>query len=268
MAIVLNDSLRAEYVHLFTTCSVWPGFISAAENRAGAMVKSRLRYEAATHKLGVPWYVAAVIHHMESSGNFMRHLHNGDPLTARTTHVPAGRPVDGKPPFLWEASAADALWFKGLDAQRDWSLPATLYVLEGYNGWGYRQFHPDVLSPYLWGLSNHHKRGKYVADGTWSQTAETAQLGAAVLLKILAANGTVSFPDAPASTERAPPWVPGYRPVDPYRDPETRRHAIELQKWLSTYLVRALAIDGVLGPRTSEAYRLVTGHYLPGDPRA
>ena len=86
---------------------------------------------------------------MESSLNFKRHLHNGDPLTARTVHVPSGRPRQGDPPFTWEQSAADALTLRNLGPRTDWSLSGTLYALEGYNGWGYRRYHPEVFSPYL-----------------------------------------------------------------------------------------------------------------------
>jgi lysozyme family protein len=47
----------------------------------------------------------------------------------------------------------------------DWSTPAVLHRLEGFNGYGYRKFHPNVPSPYLWSGSNHYTRGKYIADG-------------------------------------------------------------------------------------------------------
>ena len=47
-----------------------------------------------------------------------------------------------------------------------------LFRLEAYNGSGYRDKHPDVKTPYLWSFSNHYTRGKYVADGTVSGTAE------------------------------------------------------------------------------------------------
>jgi lysozyme family protein len=85
---------------------------------------------------------------MAASLNFNRHLHNGDPLTARTVQVPAGRPKTGEPPFTWEESATDALMLEKLDQWEDWSVPGTLYKLEQYNGWGYRLAHPDVKSPY------------------------------------------------------------------------------------------------------------------------
>jgi len=39
--------------------------------------------------------------------SFKLHLHNGDPLTARTVNVPKGRPKTGQPPFAWGISAKD-----------------------------------------------------------------------------------------------------------------------------------------------------------------
>jgi lysozyme family protein len=47
---------------------------------------------AVAGEVGIPWYVVAVIHNMEAGQNLRTHLHNGDSLTARTVHVPAGRP--------------------------------------------------------------------------------------------------------------------------------------------------------------------------------
>ena len=115
--------------------------------------------------VGTPWYVVGVIHALESSLNFGRHLHNGDPLTARTVQVPAGRPKTGQPPFTWEASASDALRYQGFDKWKDWSIPGTLFKLEGYNGFGYRDHHADVPSPYL-GASR-----PTTAPGSTSRTA-------------------------------------------------------------------------------------------------
>jgi hypothetical protein len=132
-------------------------------------------------------------------------------LKARTVHVPAGRPKTGKPPFTWEQSAIDALRGRGLGAWKDWSVPGTLYQLEAYNGFGYRDHHPTVPSPYLWSFSNHYTRGKYVADGRFSPTAVSQQVGAALLLKRLAGsqNGRVAIPVGPRVLQLANPPVMG-----------------------------------------------------------
>jgi hypothetical protein len=133
----------------------------------------------------------ALIHNLEARGDFTRHLHNGDPLTARTVQVPAGRPRSGSPPFTWEESAVDALEYDGLTRVTDWSIEHLAFLFEGFNGWGYRLYHPHVKSPYLWSYSNHYTQGKYVGDGQWSETAVSRQCGAMVLLKRLQDGGHV-----------------------------------------------------------------------------
>jgi lysozyme family protein len=189
----LDAALRADYQQLYDRCTVTPARAAQVEALVDRLAAHGARYRAVASVSGVPWPVVAVIHSLEAGQDFRCHLHNGDPLTARTTHVPKGRPVAGTPPFAWEVSAADALSGHGLNAACDWSLPATLYHIEGYNGWGYRLHHPATRTPYLWSFSNLYARGKYVADGSWSNSAVSAQCGAAVLLKRMAARGLAGF---------------------------------------------------------------------------
>lgn len=185
----LTDDLRAEYQHLWDTAQIRNERRALTEIAANSVLANRDRYEAVGEPLGIPWYFIGAVHNMESSQNFARHLHNGDLLTARTVHVPAGRPVDGEPPFTWEESADDALRLMKLDQVVDWSLPGTLYQLERYNGWGYRRHHPETLSPYLWAATNHYTSGKYVADGKWDSAAVSTQIGAAALLLQISPGG-------------------------------------------------------------------------------
>jgi lysozyme family protein len=179
----LTEELKQEYRKLFDTCTIKPDKTPLLKGIINKINSNKSRYEAVGNKLNIPWYFIAVIHNMECSLNFKGHLHNGDPLTARTTHVPAGRPLTGNPPFTWEQSAGDALQLMKLHLWKDWGIEGMLYKLEAYNGWGYRRKHPNVLSPYLWSFSNHYEKGKYVADGRWSETAISNQCGAAVILK-------------------------------------------------------------------------------------
>jgi len=265
--VKLTDSLRQEYVTLFGSCTIRPNRAAAVEELVDGLQANRTRYEAVSDAAGVPWHFIAVIHNMESGQRFTGHLHNGDPLTGRTVRVPAGLPKKGQPPFTWEESAADALALKGLGADTDWTLAGTLFQIERYNGFGYRQYHPHVLSPYLWSFSGHYTSGKYVADGTWSDTATSAQCGAAVLLRRMAERSLVAFADQPIPPDRAGPMVPRYSVKLPV-DPLTVERVIALQNWLSTYPGIFLKPDGIAGPNTSEAYKKVTGHFLPGDRRA
>ncbi len=265
--VSFTPSLSTEYEMLFNTCVVRPERAARVDERADRVLASRPRYQAVGDGLGIPWFFIGVVHNMESDCSFSCHLHNGDPLTARTVQVPAGRPKTGSPPFTWEESARDALTLRSLGASTDWSLAGLLYQLEGYNGWGYRLYHPHVLSPYLWSFSNLYASGKYVSDGTWSDTAKSQQCGAAVILRRLAERGDIDFPDQPAPDPGAPPLVVRFSSSRP-ADPVAAAQAETLQRWLNTFPGIFVKVDGAPGPRTSEAYRRVTGSYLPGDPRA
>ncbi|MFO7648576.1 hypothetical protein [Halomonas sp. 3H] len=280
MSIRLTDPLRREYERLFESCDTLPQRHAEVERGVDRLLQHCDRYQAVAHSRGIPWAFLAVVHHMESGCRFDCHLHNGDPLTGRTVQVPAGRPKRGAPPFTWEQSAEDAMTLKRLGADTDWSLAGTLYQLERYNGWGYRMYHPHVLSPYLWSFSGHYTSGRYVADGRWSDSAVSKQCGAAVLLRRMTERGLIDFTDQPAATlyaavaaepasaeaSKRKPLVPAHRKRRARRQAEAEA-AEHLQRWLSTFPGIFLRVDGIPGDRTSDAYRLVTGHYLPGDPR-
>jgi lysozyme family protein len=153
------------------------------------------------NRIRIPAYVVGIIHSLEASMRFDRHLHNGDPLTDVTVHVPAGRPP-GTPPFEWIDSAIDALTMHSLDKWTNWSIAGIAYVLERYNGFGYRLHHPHVKSPYLWSFTTIYSSGRYVADGQFSDTAVSRQCGGMALLKRMIELNKVplSRPTAPADT--------------------------------------------------------------------
>jgi hypothetical protein len=203
---------------------------------------------------------------MESSLDFRKHLHNGDPLTARTVHVPAGRPPDGEPPFTWEESAGDALRLRRIPRWDDWTVPGVLYQLEGYNGWGYRLYHPHVLSPYLWSYSGHYSSGKYVADGRWSDTAVSKQCGAAVIVRRMAERRLIEVephvgtgvPDVDLDAARPP------LRFSPNRELAGARL---LQEFMNQFPGIYLKLDGKPGEKTSDAFKQLTGYHLSGDPR-
>jgi lysozyme family protein len=264
--IQLTETLRKEYENLFNSCIIRPDRIKTVDDTMTALLSNRGRYQSVGDATGIPWNFIAVIHSMEASLSFSKHLHNGDPLTARTKQVPAGRPIKGTPPFTWEESAVDALTMKGLGSSTDWGLAGTLYQLENYNGWGYRLYHQHVLSPYLWSFSNHYNSGKYIADGTWSDTAVSKQCGAATLIRRMAEQGTIEFPDQPAPAAGSAPLVVNYS-MQKSSNPTIVLLVENLQIWLNSFPGIFVKIDGIPGDHTSEAYRKVTGIFLPGDPR-
>lgn len=264
--VPFSQALREEYEKLFNSCATSGGRTAEVEGVITKLMTNRPRYEKVSSATGVPWYFVGVIHNMESSLNFKTHLHNGDPLTAPTVNVPKGRPNTGNPPFTWEFSAEDALTLRGLGAGTDWSLAGLLYQLEGYNGWGYRLYHPHVRSPYLWGGSNHYTSGKYVKDGTWSDTARSAQCGSAVVVRRMAEHGQIEFADQPAPKIRTDALMVRHSNKK-LGDPAMSARAEDLQRWLNTFPGIFVKVDGVPGDRTSDAFMKVTGSYLPGDPR-
>lgn len=188
-----TDTLRQDYADLFTRAVIRPEFFGVVCRVVERLSRPEhwARYRAVAAATTVPAHVVAILHTMEASGNFACHLHNGDPLTARTVRVPMGRPLAGEPPFVWEDSAIDALALRRLPQWSDWSLPGIAYVLEGYNGWGYRLHHPEVPSPYLWSGTSVYTAGKYVADGSWSDAAVSKQCGGMTLLARMIATGRV-----------------------------------------------------------------------------
>lgn len=254
--ISLTEELRDEYRRLFVACEIRQDKAAEVEDIIEGLRAAEPRYRAVGAALGVPWFMVGVIHYLETGRDFDSHLHNGDPLTERTQHLPDGRPPEGEPPFDWETSAIDALSLHHLDQWQDWSLPGTLFKLEGYNGWNYRLHHPEVYTPYLWNGSKHYESGKYIADGTWSDTAVAQPCGAAVLLRRMAERGLIAFAE------------PGQTPLlIRYAETGPLPWVAELQRFLNSLPGIFVKMDGCPGPKTSEAFFKVTGRYLLGDPR-
>lgn len=184
---VLNTKIYEDakpiYAELWARCEIKPEKLGDVQYECNQILKNKASYERVSAVTGVPWDVIGCIHMLECGGRFDRHLHCGDPLTARTVHVPAGRPIKGNPPFTWFESAVDALGYDGLTTQKDWSIERTLHMLQGYNGFGYVS--KGINSPYLWSFSSIYTKGKYTADSVYSPNAVSDQVGAACILKFL-----------------------------------------------------------------------------------
>lgn len=258
----LSRERRDEYRRLFDTLEIRPGRARDVDREADRARALRGRYEQIGGPLGVPWCFIAALHMRETSFRLDRHLHNGDPLTARTVRIPAGHPRSGAPPFTFEESARDALRLKRLHQWHDWSLPGLLFKIEAYNGFGYRK--RGIPSPYLWSFSHHYLRGKFVKDRVFDPAAVDRQCGAATLLRRLAERQEVRFADEPALDQGTTAVRYARRRPSAAADLE---RAEALQHWLNTFPGVYLKVDGWPGPRTSNAFRAATGRYLPGDPR-
>lgn len=276
----------ARLAGLYAACVIRPERLAEIDrDHVRALTGARATYEAAGGPLGIPWWFVGILHGLECSFDFGKHLHNGDPLTARTVREPPGRPRDGSPPFTWLESAFDALRRKRFDGQADWSVGTVLDRFERYNGLGYRT--RGLNSPYLWSFSTHWEKGKFVRDGVFDPEAPSSQCGAGVLLKRLEALGIVdparpldpaagsvatlaarvAAPAAAGSGDFAQAGVPPFArrtvaaeldfPGDtkrPARDTRTQRRVHRIQEWLSLH-GDATPIDGDFGGGTEDAVR-------------
>lgn len=176
------QSLRQEYERTFAAMVPDTKSTSAVNKAAKRLLADKSQYERVSTATGIPWGVVAVIH-WRKGGAFDTHLHNSDPLTARTRAVPADRPRAGEPPFEWWQSAADALRFKKVDdiaAQGKWGIAEACFAAESWNGWGYRNM--NVPSAYLWAGSSPYKAGFYGADGYFDRAGIDPQPGTMVVL--------------------------------------------------------------------------------------
>ncbi len=142
-------------------------------------------YKLVENETGVFWALVAAIHYRESGQSFKCHLHNGDPLSARTVHVPMGRPLLGSPPFTWTASAIDALSEEWKPSA--WDLAGCLEFLERYNGLGYQKH--GVMSPYLWDFTSLYQKGLFTSDGVFDPEKVESRAGCVAILKTLTEEG-------------------------------------------------------------------------------
>ena len=258
MTQILTPILANEYQLLFNTCIINPNHNAAIEQAINIMVANKDTYDAIANEAIVPWYFVAIIHCLEASQNFHKHLHNGDPLGARTVHVPAGRPITGNPPFSFHESAVDALRLDHLAPLGDSSIPGLLFAFEKFNGFGNRAH--GINSPYLWSFSNHYTKGKFIRDHVFDPEAVSDQIGAAVLLRrIIEKQLLLGSTDTVTIIRQLGEQVP----FDPQHFNE---QALQLQKLLNSIGLN-LRLDGFAGDRTSEAYQHISGKFLKGDVR-
>jgi lysozyme family protein len=213
--IIKEDVLR-DLGRLWGAAEIRPERLAEVTGVEQAIAAGRSRYEVVAAEIGCPWWLIGIVHGLECGWSFSKHLHNGDSLARPTTRVPAGRPLGwmGLPVSdrTWERSAVDACKRLGWDQVKNWTIPEALYRLEGYNGFGYRLYHPDVPTPYLWAATTVYgpPNGKYSGDGVWSPTLVSRQTGAAAVLKRLLARGT-AFPEVAAVVN---PPAPAEKPGD------------------------------------------------------
>ncbi len=181
---------RAHYASLYDTMKIRPERLPEIQKMAKKIVALYPRYDRLSRLTGVPKKIIAITHLRECNLRFSGHLHNGDPLTARTVRVPANRPAaepaSGKLPYTFEESALDCLTYLakkyGFDLKSmQWTIGEMGFWLEAMNGFGYRKH--GVESPYLWSYTTHYTKGLYVRDGVYDKTKVSRQMGSMALLR-------------------------------------------------------------------------------------
>ena len=191
-------ALASEYRAYFAKCRVTSDRVDRLDQACQRIVAGKARYQALTAKCGVPWFLIGALHEREASCKFTGHLHNGDPLSARTSNHPPGRPAtepQSGAAYSWEESAADALCGPPheLDQVTEWSLPRLLFEAERYNGFGNRS--RGVPSAYLWGFSDLYVKGGFPRDHQFDPEFVSKQAGVATMLARLRELGEIDLPD-------------------------------------------------------------------------
>jgi lysozyme family protein len=177
------EATAAGYRNLWKSAVLTPGDAAKAKAAADKIIAGEARYRTVQAATGVPWFLIGALHMREAACSFKGCLQNGDEIIGTgelTRHEPKG-----EGPFAtWEDSAIQAMKDKGLQRVQSWPPERMLYSAEVYNGLGYVSHGEN--SPYVWASTNHEQRGKYVADGQYSATADDTQLGIAAMLLALA----------------------------------------------------------------------------------
>jgi lysozyme family protein len=177
-----RESVSSESESLFKDMVIDRNRLAQINQVVDRIVAAKDRYEAVQTRTGVPWFVVGIIHYLEANGDFSKHL-NGDPLSARTINVPAGRPDNGEPPFAWQDSAIDILKLEFSQTTNFSTIGNILYQFENSNGFGYRR--RNVRSPFIWSCTNQYTSGKYVTPHVFDPNVVQKECGAAAILKVM-----------------------------------------------------------------------------------
>lgn len=188
---VLSNLLRQEYRARFDSAQVRPDKLPVLQAMIPKIQANRRLYDEVQATTKIPWYFVAIIHGLEAGFSADRHIHNGDPLSQRTIHMPAGRPISGEPPFTIGQSFDDFVRMLHYDQWRDWSIAGMLVLWERQNGLGYRK--RSMNSPYIWACTSLYDKGKYTVDGRFDPEAIQNQCGAAAILKVMLQDNLVAL---------------------------------------------------------------------------
>jgi lysozyme family protein len=195
-----------DYESAFWEATLRPEWTNQLDSVLSKIIDARPRLERVAQPAHTPWYIIGVIWSLETGGNFSVHLHNGDPLSHQTVHVPAGRPEIWPPPpgvDPWEYSAADALSLSKLTNLEGLPLGDVLGRMERFSGLGYQK--RGLFSPFLWTGTDLYEKGKYVSNAEFAADAVSKAPGAAALLRRLHDRKIIDLHTAPTTSRQDVP---------------------------------------------------------------
>ncbi len=197
MTINLTSTVTQQYRDLWKTCEIRPKHAREVDQLVDRIVANKKRYKKAGNARGVPWHLVGVIHMLEGSGKFHTHLHKGDPLTARTANIPAGRPKTGMPPVHVGGKrrrCARARRPEPLDELVGAGNALRARAVQRLRLPEIRHRHSQPLPLEL--LEPPHA-GRFIKDRVFSPTTVSRQCGAAVLLKRMVERNLTKIQPAP-----------------------------------------------------------------------
>lgn len=201
------------YAKMWDQAVLDPVMLSHAKSRMVTAIAHQDDYKTVQAAVAVPITFLAPIHEREGSMRFNTHLHNGDPLSARTVHVPAGRPKQGNPPFKWSDSAIDALKLEKIDQVKNWSAERILYEQHKYNGI------TKHMSSYVFSGTQYYESGMWVRDHVFDENVKDTRPGTLLMAKAL-----IALSPALGNLSREP--VAPKEVVDEHKDNATKKSRV------------------------------------------
>lgn len=194
--------LRNEYAYYLDNALISPWARAQAQTYAAFMGANRSAYGG----FGVPYWFIGILHRMECDADMSCQIANGQPWNETTTLVPAGL----GPWFSFRESVLEILadyakpknWGFDLRLLDPTDLPACIYRLESWNGFGAREMAevnttPPNSPPYIYSGSECGGQvlfvcGKDVSDGEFDPEAKSTQVGILALMLALKSQGVIT----------------------------------------------------------------------------
>lgn len=182
---------RLEYYKAtYAACMFRPGTSEEAGKIVLKINEGKAIYSQIADAMGITlWQVIGILHSMECSFDFGRHLANGDLLSQDTIRVPRNLMAPKLPPFDFVTAGIAALRHyaspSGWGSLSITDIPSALLFFDQWNGLG-EWYHTETPGlPYLFAGTSAYKSGKFESDGKWNPDLISQQIGAGAILKAI-----------------------------------------------------------------------------------